>query len=319
MARGKASVCGYFAAPASLATPPREAAAEGVEFPHGQWLQSQSYLVRRPPVRMTSPTPAAVPVLGRHNPRLAEVRDIIRHGRPGAAVVDGPKLVIDVTRAGMRPDIVLLTSAQMHLLADCPPLASLAAAGLVFVVHDDVMERLAPSRHPQGVLAVFPVKPRTIPLDGAVVYLDHIQDPANVGAIVRCAAAFGAAAVACSAGCADPFSPRAIRAAAGQTLLFPVAKDADFASCAAAIRARRGQLAALLGSGGTPLGWWRASLPLLLVLGNEGSGLDPSIVASCDTTLTIPLRGGVESLNVAVAAGIALAALAGLAPSPILE
>jgi|YNPBryunderm2012_1023409.scaffolds.fasta_scaffold04975_4 TrmH family RNA methyltransferase len=269
---------------------------------------------------MTASTPVRVPLLGKHSPRLAEVRDIVRRGRPGTAIADGAKLVLDVIGAGVPPQLVLLTHARLSLLAECAPLAALAAAGQVFTVSDDAMERIAPSRHPQGVLAVFPVPARPIPLDqGTVLYLHRVQDPANVGAIVRCAAALGAAGVACSPGCADPFSPRATRAAAGQTLLFPITTEADFSTLAASIRAHRGGIVALVGSGGIPLAAWRPSRPLLLALGNEGSGLAGALLDMCDATLTIPLQRGVESLNVAVAAGIALAALAGLAPSPILE
>lgn len=263
--------------------------------------------------------PPNVPTLGRHNPRLAALRQLVRHGRPGVAVVDGRKLVVDLAGAGVLPDLLLLTPATLGMLEECPALAPLIAAGGVFAIPEEVMERLAPSRHPQGVLGLFPVPRRALPPDGVVVYLDRVQDPTNLGAIVRCAAALGAAGVACSPGCADPFSPRAIRAAAGQTLLFPVATDADFAALASATRARRGQVAALAGTGGVPLASWRARLPLLLVLGNEGAGLEPLVTRGCDVLLTIPLGNSVESLNVAVAAGIALAALAGLAPSPILE
>ncbi|MEP0774037.1 MAG: RNA methyltransferase [Acidobacteriota bacterium] len=268
---------------------------------------------------MKTPIPANVPTLGRHNPRLAALREVVRHGRPGVALVDGRKLVLDLARAGVPPDLLLLTPATLGVLEECPPLASLVAAGKVFAVAEEVMQRLAPSRHPQGVLGLFPVPRRALPPHGVVVYLDRVQDPTNVGAIVRCAAALGATGVACSPGCADPFTPRAIRAAAGQTLLFPVATDADFAALASATRARTGQTAALAGAGGIPLGSWRARLPLLLVLGNEGAGLDPLVARGCDVLLTIPLGNSVESLNVAVAAGITLAALAGLAPSPILE
>ncbi len=269
---------------------------------------------------MTLPAATSVPVLGKHNPRLAEVRDLVRRGRRGSAVADGAKLVLDILKAGLSPELVLLTHARLPLLAECAPLAALAAVGQVFAVSDDLMERLAPSRQPQGLLAVFPVTTRPLPLErGTVLYLDRVQDPTNVGAIVRCAAALGAAGVACSPGCADPFSPRAIRAAAGQTLLFPIATEVDFSALAASTRGQHGQVAALVGRGGIPLTAWRASRPLLLVLGNEGSGLEGKLVEACDTTLTIPLQRGVESLNVAVAAGIALAALAGLAPSPILE
>lgn len=257
--------------------------------------------------------------LGKHSPRLHAVRELAKRGQPGLALVDGAKLLLDLTAAGLQPKLVLLTPAQEALLNVSAPLAALAAAGKVFAVTDQTMERLAPSRHPQGALAVFPVPHRDPHPGGISLYLDRIQDPTNVGAIVRCAAALGASGVLCSAGCADPYSPRAVRAAAGQTLLFPVATNCDFPNAAAAHRQRNGQVVALAGRGGTPWNSWRPRLPLLLALGNEGSGVDPAVLRLCDVTVTIPLTGGVESLNVAVAAGIALAALGGLAPSPILE
>jgi RNA methyltransferase, TrmH family len=150
-----------------------------------------------------------------------------------------------------------------------------------------------------------------------VLYLDRLQDPGNLGGVIRSAAALGASGIACSPGCADPFSPRAIRASAAQSLLLPVATEVAFRPLAAAFRKRGGEVAATAGTGGKPIAAWRPRLPLLLALGNEGAGLAEEILDGSDTRLTIPLSRNVESLNVAVAAGIILAA-AGLVGSPIL-
>jgi RNA methyltransferase, TrmH family len=145
-----------------------------------------------------------------------------------------------------------------------------------------------------------------------------VQDPGNVGAAIRCAAAFEASAVACSGGCADPFSPRSIRASAGHALRISVLTPATIDD-AAALLGPGAHVVAAVGDGGTPLPHWRVRRPLLLVLGNEGHGLPETLLAQAAETVTIPLRGGVESLNVAVTAGILLAAAVGLAPSPILD
>jgi len=181
----------------------------------------------------------------------------------------------------------------------------------VFLVDDATLARVAPTTTPQGLLAIVRVPHHRLEPTGVAVYLDRVQDPGNVGAVIRSAAAFGASGVACSPGCASPFSWRSLRASAGHALLLPVQAEAEFAPLADAFAAAGGELAAASGRGGTPLGRFLPRRPLLLVIGNEGQGVAPEIAARCDATVTIPLAGNVESLNVTVAASVILASLAG--------
>ena len=257
----------------------------------------------------------ALPTLGRHSPRLAEVRRICLGEREGLTVVDGTKLISDLAAAGVSFELLLVTPQTYPALA-----RRLAGhADKVFLVEADALERVAPTQHSQGALGVVKVPRRDLQASGVVVYLDRIQDPGNVGAVIRCAAAFDVAGVACSDQSADPFSPRAIRASAGHALLLPVARHVPFLPLAEQFQLAGGDVVATLGSGGTPLPAWQGRPPLLLALGNEGQGLTPEILAASSSQVSIPLRGGVESLNVAVTAGIMLASLAGLAGAPILR
>ncbi len=264
----------------------------------------------------SDPTPIR---LGRHNPHVAELRRLVRGDVPDRTVVDGPQLVLEAAGRGVPIIELVVTESWLPAVAGEPALEPLLAAGSVSVVDDATHDRLAPTRSSQGVLAVVPTPEKTVPTSGFAVYLADVQDPGNVGAVIRCAAAFGASGVACSPDCANPFSPRAIRASAGHALALPVERGADLARLADARRSAGGSVAAAVGVEGLPVSGWRPRLPLLLVLGNEGHGLAPDVLAHATETVTVPLAGGVESLNVAVAAGVILAALAGVAPSPILE
>jgi len=246
------------------------------------------------------------------------LRRIVRGADPARTVVDGARLVGDLLRAGLPVEAVFTTEVHLGAVtAALPP--TVAARVPIYLLDPGTASRLAPSQHGQGVLAVVPRPARALTATGAVLYLDHIQDPGNVGGAIRSAAGLGAAGVACSPGCADPFSPRALRASAGQALVLPVQYPADFAELAAAFERAGGEVLGTAAQGGTPLAEWRPRLPALLVFGNEGRGLSPEVAARCSQRLTIPLERGVESLNVAVSAALVLARLRWLVPSPILD
>ena len=149
--------------------------------------------------------------------------------------------------------------------------------------------------HPPRVVAVYRRAdlPSTSLLLG--VELWRVVDPGNVGAVVRTAGAFGAS-MAPSDGCADPTSPRAVRASAGAIFRVPIARFED----------APGRRIALVAHGGRPLTEVSLDEPLSFVLGAEREGLPDDVVARCDEAATIPTSGQVESLNVAAAAAIAL-------------
>jgi TrmH family RNA methyltransferase len=158
----------------------------------------------------------------------------------------------------------------------------------------------------QGVVALFarPAVPASVLVGagGVLVILDTVQDPGNVGSIVRLAAAFGASGVIAIEGTADPFSPKAIRASAGAALSVPVAQTSR-AEIIALVRSHGiPLLAATAGGGSLP-----SPLPpqFALVLGSEGQGVSTEIAALAQP-VGVEMSGSVESLNVGAAAAILL-------------
>lgn len=216
-------------------------------------------------------------------------------------MVDGKRLVGDLVRWQ-----VAIEELYVDDDADLEPLV-VAAARSMWRLDGDVLARLAPTRHPQGVLAVVaePSWPRWSGRSGVALYLDRLQDPGNVGAVVRSAAALGAAAVLLSPDCADPFHPLAVRGSAGAVLRLPVERDVPAAAAAERVRGNRGSVWAA-SKGGSDVSGWRPQLPTVLMIGAEGAGLSDAALACADDRVAVPLRRGIESLNVAVAAGVLL-------------
>ncbi len=133
----------------------------------------------------------------------------------------------------------------------------------------------------------------------ATLALWHVADPGNVGALLRSADAFGAG-VALSAGCADPTGPKALRASMGSIFRVPLAEFDE----------PGGRRIALVARGGEPPANVDLSGDVVFVLGAERVGLPEDVLACCEATVTIPIAGGAESLNVAMAGTVALYELA---------
>ena len=149
--------------------------------------------------------------------------------------------------------------------------------------------------HPPRVVAVYrraDLPSNSLPLG---VALWQVTDPGNVGAVIRTAGAFGAS-VGLSTGCADPTSPRALRASAGALFRVPLPGFDD----------TPGRRVALVAHGSRPLAEVQLGPTLTFVLGAERDGLPEEIVAACDEVATVPTSDAVESLNVAATAAIAL-------------
>lgn len=240
------------------------------------------------------------------NPRVvAAVRAIAR----GEVVpLEGARALGEALDAGIVPREIF------HVPGDDAALVARAArAGAALVdVTARVLERLSELPSTRGLVAIAEVPARglsslPLPKDGLAVALDGVQDPANVGAILRSAEAFGASAALLTEGCASPFAPRAIRASAGSSLRLPLATDLSPDEIFAWARARRVTLvgADAHGGGAVP----KREGATLVVIGSEGRGLSRGLSAALDVRVTIPIAEPVESLNAAVAAGILLYAL----------
>jgi RNA methyltransferase, TrmH family len=182
----------------------------------------------------------------------------------------------------------------------------------VTLVADHVLAAIADATSPQGVVAV--VTTPTVSLDQAlvgelVVVLDGLGDPGNVGTIVRTADAAGAGGVVVTAGSADPYGPKAARAAVGSTYHLPVATDVTLETVVSSCRAAgRTVLGLDAGAPRTVFDLAASDAPVALVLGSEAHGLSDD--GSLDGTLAVPMAGRAESLNVAAAAAVATFAVA---------
>lgn len=173
-----------------------------------------------------------------------------------------------------------------------------------------VAEKLSDTRAPQGVFALLGLPPAPAPLAAGerVLVLEQVQDPANVGALLRSAAAFGFGRVLLCAGCADPFAPKALRASMGAVGRLALEWRQDTAVAVQELRALGIPVWAAALAGSLPLDKASAApgQGVAVIIGNEGNGLAAATVAAADGAVRIPMAGGVESLNAAVAGGVLL-------------
>jgi RNA methyltransferase, TrmH family len=261
---------------------------------------------------------AGVRIESRENRWLKIFRTALRGGEAtesGAIGIEGPHLVEEALRAGLTVEAILAsTSGEKHLAV----MASRIEAGTQLLrAPDKLFASVAETEAPQGIAAL--VRPRGATFDdlvsgvALVVVMIGVQDPGNVGTIVRAAEAFEATGVAaCAAskdcGTANPFGPKAMRASAGSALRLPILRGAAAPVFLAQLRVAGVKSFAAISrdssAGAQAVPPWEADLrkPAALLIGNEGAGLPAEIERSADARLRIPIAAGVESLNAAMAA-----------------
>lgn len=241
------------------------------------------------------------------------IRDLrLRRGRErrGLALAEGVRLVEEALAARIRIREAVVSPALEGTQRGAALKSALTGAGVTVAELDDrALARLADTEHPQGVIAV--IEPRSWTLDdltpGAgdvVLVLDGVQDPGNVGAIARTALGLGATGLIALKGTAELTNPKVLRGSMGALFRLPAVPATD-SECLAWAQRTRASLWVTDSEGERP-GGQRLTAPVALVLGNEGAGIRAELERAASRRLAIPLRGGVESLNVAVAAGILL-------------
>lgn len=220
-------------------------------------------------------------------------------------LAEGPRVVTDLLRSDVPVHQALYTKAAAGDPAVARVLEALRGSRVpVEEVSAAEFGEFAGTVTPQGILAVADI-PRWS-LDDMrtprLAVLDAVQDPGNVGTLIRAAEALGAGGVACLPGTADPWAPKTVRAAAGSSFRWPVFEITvpDLADWC------RVQGATLLASAaeGEPAVRGRASGGIALVLGNEGAGVSSAVLDVADGVVGIPLLAGADSLNVAIAGAI---------------
>ncbi|HSL57366.1 MAG TPA: RNA methyltransferase [Acidimicrobiales bacterium] len=250
--------------------------------------------------------------LAASNPRIKRLRRLSgrRSARvdDGCVVLEGPVVIGEALQRGISLSELYAEPDAPADIVDAARAAGVVVhevgAGVLAGVTDTVTSRPVVAVAARPVHALADVVALAVERRRPLLVLVEVRDPGNVGTIVRTAEAAGAVGVVCSAGTADPTSPKAVRASSGTVLDLPVVDGGDPAELVAAVAAAGIVVAATVVRGGHDPAGAPLAGAVALVLGGEAQGLAPAITDGADLRLTIPMEGRAESLNVAVAAGV---------------
>lgn len=260
------------------------------------------------------PTPEGATLLtSRANPHIRRLDDLLHKKKvreeSGLFALEGRRLCLDAQAAGVPLQQLFVTPSACRKAPEAlRPL--LEGAGQVLWLEEDLARRIGDTQSPQGLFAVCPAPDffRALPVGGPGrhLLLYQVRDPGNLGSILRTAAALGAeSAHLCD--CAEVLSPKVLRAAMGGVWRLPVMLHRDpFAMVALLQGAGVPVFAAALAAGAGGPEQLAGPEGLGLLVGNEGSGLPPELIAACRGVVTLPMQGGIDSLGAAMAAGILL-------------
>jgi TrmH family RNA methyltransferase len=244
-------------------------------------------------------------ITSRQNPLVARFR-AAAEGDAHWMLLDGPHLVDEALAANLAIDVAAFDPGHDAGAHHGLP-ARLGSRAIA--VSARVLDAMSPVRTPSGIVALA-ARPAPSTKDvwrgsrPLVVGAVDIQDPGNLGAIVRAAEAGGATAVVTTPGSADPFGWKALRGAMGSAFRLPIARAESIAALVADAKRHGLRVVASVGHGGTALTDAPLTGPALLLVGSEGQGLPADAIAAADDRVSVPMAPPVESLNVAVAAAL---------------
>jgi TrmH family RNA methyltransferase len=222
----------------------------------------------------------------------------------GMSVLDGAHLVAAFLDCGGTPEAVMVNAAGAGD-AEVIELVRRCAPAPVTQLSDSLFKSLSTVDSPTGIIAaVLTPSSRVVPADAPLVLLlESIQDPGNVGTLLRSAAAAGAGHVLLSPQCAFAWSPKVLRAAMGGHFALNVVEGADLVAFAGRYK---GSVIALMGREGASLYDLDLRGPCAFIVGNEGSGVSAEVAQAAGVRASIPTTGKVESLNAGIAGAVAL-------------
>jgi TrmH family RNA methyltransferase len=243
--------------------------------------------------------------IGKHNRKLVEVRRAFQQGTvtsDGLLPIEGPILIEEASRSGIEiVDLFIRSGARI------PEIEAAGAHELTA----DLFKSVQDTEHSQGLIAT--VRPRVFqladvfePAPALVVALARLQDPGNVGTILRVAESFGATGCIGLTGTASLYNSKVVRASAGSVFRLPHVSEVALNGIVPELRKRKVAIVGTSPTAERTIEEWDWKKPVAILVGNEGSGLSKDEIGYCDTVLRIPHQATVESLNSAIAAAIVL-------------
>lgn len=245
------------------------------------------------------------------NQHIQHIRELLTkksaREQTGCFVVEGVRLSEEALQAGILPKLVLYSgvcsSRGLELVQQAHNLGS-----KVLSITPEILNSLSDTETSQGLLMTVPNQILALPAQfDFVVIVDQVRDPGNMGTIFRSAVASGAQAVFCTPGSVDAWSPKVVRSAMGAHFHIPIIKT-GWNEIKALVKTQDHPLTIYLAESENGTALWQADLkqPVALVIGGEADGASPEVKSSSDGLINIPMPGGFESLNAAVAGSIIL-------------
>lgn len=221
--------------------------------------------------------------------------------REGVYLIEGENAVREAAENGIVPVMTAVDEERLDLykgmfgdyISDA------------FVLPPRLFSKVCATETSQGIVSAVRKKPVPDKLpEGSVVVLDRLQDPGNIGTIIRTCDAAGIAAVIAVKGCADIYSPKTVRSAAGSVFRVPVYEGSDTGTVIGLLKAAGKNIIGT--SFDTSVMYYDVDMTgdIAIVIGNEGNGMSDEFMDACDVSVRIPMKGKTESLNASVAAGI---------------
>jgi TrmH family RNA methyltransferase len=243
--------------------------------------------------------------IGKHNRKLVEVRRAFQQGTvtsDGLLPIEGPILIEEASRSGIEiVDLFIRSGARI------PEIEATGAHELTA----DLFKSVQDTEHSQGLIAT--VRPRVFqladvfePAPALVVTLARLQDPGNVGTILRVAESFGATGCIGLTGTASLHNSKVVRASAGSVFRLPHVSEVALNAIVPELRKRKVAIVGTSPTAERTIEEWDWKKPVAILVGNEGSGLSKDEIGYCNTVLRIPHQATVESLNSAIAAAVVL-------------
>jgi RNA methyltransferase, TrmH family len=251
-------------------------------------------------------------VEGRHNALVKELRAAFAHGEltpDGYCAIEGMRILEEAIRSGLKFKAVFFRTSAKNRAERLLP--QLAAHVETLLLPDKLFASAVPSETPQGVAALVRCKPFRLEdvlakaQAGPLLAIAGVQDPGNLGTILRSAKAFGAGGVLLGEGTVSPFNSKVIRASAGSVFRLPIVQT-KLQGMLEQMRELGLRLIATSSHKGTPLDQAKLTGPLAIFIGSEGAGLPRELLSEMSEAIAIPHSPTVESLNAGVAASIVL-------------
>jgi TrmH family RNA methyltransferase len=251
------------------------------------------------------------PISSRQNSLVKALRAAFHSGEltpDGDCAVDGIKIVEEAIRSSLRISAVFVSESARDRVNRLLPQISSHTETLL--LPDDVFRSAVTTDSPQGVAALVRIQPYKIDamlhvIEPLIIVAAGLQDPGNLGTVIRSAEAFGAAGLIASEGTVSPYNPKVVRGSAGSLFRLPVSKTSG-SEAIAAMRERGLRILATSSHKSIPLQEADLTGPLAIIIGNEGAGVPRELLKEADQVIRVPHSLKVESLNAGIAASVVL-------------